>query len=185
MERPTRPKAKVPSPITKDYSCIGYFDNTGDGGIRVIGAALSLDPQTHIIIVAPDAVSLRRAWESITTQPLDVKKSQILLCKYETPLEKLGREQLKDFEEELKTKVSKVKHEDYSNPWLWFIHPESDSCFIEEKCTEGRDPLCVELGPAIDCTVDECRLLLRKEKVSRSIIESLTINTDTSTLIPF
>lgn len=168
---------KVPNPT--DYNQAAYFEQIGDGGIRCIGAAWTADPQTHVVIVAPDINVLKRFWSHITNQPLDVKKSPILLYKYEpdkpefkAPIEgkNLGN-------------IMKMKDNRIKEPLMWYKHPESDSCFVDFKGYLSSDGMSEELGPAVKMTVIECKLLLRSLGWKREDIDKLKI--DPTDPIPF
>jgi hypothetical protein len=159
---------KVPNPYEKDQAT--YFQSTGDGGIRCIGAAWSADPQTHVVICAPDITVLKRFWSKITNQPLDVKKAPILLYKYEpdkpefkAPIEgkNLGN-------------ITKMKdHRINSVYMMWFFNDEKNQCYINFK---GDSPKKEEIGPAVKMTVIECKLLLRSLGWKREDIDKLHIN---------
>lgn len=183
MARSERPP-KVPDPTVK--TVVGYFDNTGDGGIRCVGAALSLNPRTHIIICASDIVHLKAAWSELTDMPLDIKRTQILLYRYETPQERLMRDQVEDMKIEIaKEKVRPTRPaKAMPSQWYWYYHAESDCCFIEESSFAG-DGLTRQIGEANACTVDECKAILRKMRMPRSEIESMSISTSVDDLIPF
>jgi hypothetical protein len=179
--------AKVPNPYEKTTA--SYFDNTEDGGIRCIGAALSMAHDVHVIVCATDAVALRKAWGNLSSEPLDMKRTQILLYKYGTELEQLGRDQLEDFKEELasnKTKVSELKKDTSAKPWSWFYykHSKNAECFIEEDTYEV-DRTETRLGKAEKCSEAECIELLRQNKIPRSEIANLKINPSVDGLIPF
>lgn len=167
---------KVPNPYEKDQA--SYFEQTGDGGIRCIGAAWSPDPQTHVVIVAPDINALKKAWSYFTKQPLDVKKSPILLYKYEpdkpefkAPIEgkNLGN-------------IMKMK-EISSEKLFWFIHMESGRCSVEYEDYKVSRGTLKQLGPAVKMTVIECKLLLRSIGWNREDIDKLKI--DPTDPIPF
>lgn len=167
---------KTPNPYEKDQA--SYFEQTGDGGIRCIGAAWSPDPQTHVVIVAPDITILKRFWSTITDQPLDVKKSPILLYKYEPDNPK--------FEGPIEDKNlgNFTKKDNKINlPYVWYIHPESDCCFIDFEGQMSSDGMSSEIGPAVKMTVIECKLLLRSIGWKREDIDKLNI--DPTDPIPF
>lgn len=163
--------AKVPNPYEKDTAM--YFDNTGDGGIRCVGAALSIDSQTHVIICAPDIVALKRAWKELNDIPLDVKKAPILLYKYGTQ------------PEELKPKISELKTEACSNPWYWYYNPKYKECFIEETEYGDSSKYDIRLGDAKKCSKEECLQLLRSNRIPRSEISEIEIFESIDGLIPF
>jgi hypothetical protein len=171
---------KVPSPYETDTS--KYFECTPDQGIRCIGAALSIDPQTHVIILAPDAVVLKRAWATMTNQPLDLKRAPILLYRYQTEMDRLQRDQLEDFKDDLKPKVSELKVESDAVPWFWFYRRKGNLCFIESHTEKESD---IKLGEAKNCSIEECKRLLRENKIPRSCFENMKILEDVSDLIPF
>lgn len=168
---------KVPDPYEKDQT--GYFEKTNDDGIRCVGAACSQDPQTHVIICAPDITILKRFWSHITKQPLDVKKAPILLYKYEPDKP--------EFKAPIDGKnlgnVMKMKDNRINSPRMWFMHPESDCCFIDFEGYTSSDGLCEELGPAVKMTAIECKLLLRSMGWNREDIDKLKI--DSTDPIPF
>jgi hypothetical protein len=172
-----RNDTKVPDPYEKNQSV--YFNRGTDGGIRCVGAALSLDSQTHVIVCAPDIVALKRAWGKMTGLTLDVKKSQVLLYKYEP--------EKPEFKAPIEGKnlgnIMEVKNNRISQPYMWYIHPESGCCFIDFEGQLSSDRISYEIGPAIKMTVIECKLLLRSLGWKREDIDKLTI--DTTDPIPF
>ena len=161
---------KTPNPYGKDGAT--YFDSTGDGGIRCVGASWSVDSNTHVVICAPDIVALKRAWFKFTNRELDVKKAPIILYKYDPEVE------------EYKGKLNDVvKSNRIDKPLFWYIHPESGCCFIDFEGYLSSDGTAEELGLAIKATVIECKLLLRSLGWKREDIDRLKIdNTDP---IPF
>lgn len=68
------------------------------------------------------------------------------------------------------------------HPYYWYIHPESGCCFLEYEDYTG-DGLTSQLGLAVKQTVEECKELMRKNKVPRSVIEVVSISTEEP--IPF
>ena len=161
---------KTPNPYEKDQAT--YFDSTGDGGIRCVGAAWSVDSNTHVIICAPDIIALKRAWSKFTNQELDVKKAPIILYKYD-PDVKEHKVEINDV----------VKSKRINKPLYWYIHPESDCCFIDFEGYVSDDRMAEQLGPAIRLTVIECKLLLRSIGWKREDINELKI--DNTHPVPF
>lgn len=179
-------KIKTPNPITKDANAAQYFDNTGDGGIRCIAAALSIDGSTHIVICAPDAVVLRRAWEKLTKVELDIKKSPVVIYKYEVPQEGLLASEFSVKKKDGEIRISELKQTSNANSWYWYYYPHSKhaECFIEEY-SFIPDRKEIKLGEAKDCSKEECLALLRANKIPRSEISNININTSIDELIPF
>lgn len=156
-------RAKVPNPYKDETYASSYFEQVDENGIRCIGAALSIDSNTHVVICAPDAVVLKRAWNKLTKCKLDLKRSSILLYQYEP---------------------EKVE-ESISKEFYWFYHAESSCCFLESHYFRSSDGCAEKIGRAIEETKDECRALLRKIKMPRSEIENTTISTAYPDDIPF
>ena len=177
-------KVRVPNPYEK--STDSYFENTPDAGIRCVAAAISFDSDTHAVICCPDIVVLKKVWDQIATSPLDVKKSVVVLYKYDTELVRLQRDQLEEMKVELKPKVSELKKESDPESWYWYYYPHSKraECFIEES-SFVPDRREIKLGDAIKCSEEECKRLLRENKIPRSLLEGIKINTSVDTLIPF
>lgn len=162
---------KVPNPTRKDLT--GYFDSTGDGGIRCIGAALSIDSNTHIVICAPDVIALKKAWAGITTQPINLKLAPILLYKYEPQPEK-KEEFIRPVRPATKVVSQNYKRTDY----CWWM--SEDKCwigFIDDSVK------ATNIGLACDMTATECKTLLRNFGLSRGEIARIEI--DTIDPIPF
>jgi hypothetical protein len=189
-----RVSMKIPNPVTKDYDQAAYFDNTPDGGIRCIAAALTLAEDTHIIVLAPDAVILRRAWKKLSSAPLDIKKAPVVIYKYESQLEEFKKELkegmiVSEFSVKKKdgvTTVSTVKKTSDAKPWFWYYypHPKRGECFIEES-SFVPDSKEVRLGEAKNCSEAECKLLLRANRIPRGVIDTIAIDTSIDALIPF
>lgn len=156
MARTNRPApAKVPDP--REKNTIAYFDNTGDGGIRCVGAAMSISSQCHIIICAPDVVALKEAWAYIAPNtPLDLKKSQVMLYRYGNELDKLQTDQVHEMQKQLAT----------SSGLFWYYN--NGVCFLAAD-GEGDGQM---LGLAVEQTEDECKVLMRNCRIPRSEIQN-------------
>jgi hypothetical protein len=140
-----------------------YFQKSEDGAIKCVSAALSVNPNTHIIISAPTLDELNRAWSLICdkSKPLDYSKTvQCLFRNTDEPV------------------VEPTKRIQFQ----WFVHAESGSCFIEHPDFQSGDGLAEHLGPAILETVAECKGYLRKNRWPRAEIEGMEYNCD---YIPF
>lgn len=173
---------KTPNPITKERDTAMYFDNTGDGGIRCIAAAMSIDAATHIVICAPDAVILKRAWKHLTEATLDLKKAPVVIYKYEPPQEGFIVSEFSVKKKDGVIKVSDLKCETDAKPWYWFYRRKGNLCFIESHQEKESD---INLGDAVKCSVDECKRLLRENKIARTYLETMKIDDNTNELIPF
>lgn len=171
---------KTPNPITKDYDQAAYFDNTPDGGIRCIAAALTISEDTHIVVLAPDAVILSRAWKKLTSCPLDIKKAPVVIYKYESQLEEFKKELAQQ-----KPKVSELKNTETSNSWYWYYNPKHKECWVEEYSYTDRSKFDVRLGKSEYPNKEECLKLLRLNKIPRSEISGITIFDSIDHLIPF
>jgi len=152
-------KPKVPNPTERDQAM--YFNKTDEGGIRCVAAAWSIDSQTHVIVCAPDIVTLKRAWSKFTKDELIVKKAPVVIYKYEP------------------------KEENYCQPineklnpqsYYWYYNADRNDCFVEfydfKKCEATQ-----LLGKAERLSVNECKLLLRNLGFDRSKIDKTIIYT--------
>jgi len=160
---------KVPNPYEKDQTTC--FEQTGDGGIRCIAAAFDADPQTHVVICAPDVITLKRFWAKITTQPLDLKKAPILLYKYEPACED--------------SKRPIPKADLYTEDYSWYYSKDKNQCFVDytdkRKKHENINTDCI--GKVEKQTIMEAKTLLRAFGIHRNIIERMQIYNDDP--IPF
>lgn len=161
---------KVPNPYAPGDQA-NYFEQTGDGGIRCIGAAWSADSQTHVVICAPDVITLKRFWAKITTQPLDVKKAPILLYKYEPAYE----------DSKGPLSGAQIYVQDYS----WYYNKNNNQCFIDysDRKSEHENVGVKCVGKVDKQTIMEAKTLLRSFGIHRNTIERMQIYNDDP--IPF
>lgn len=120
----------------------------------------------QFIVLAPNKETLAEVFTQIHGGTIDMSKVQPVSV---TAPQNITISEMKTVSEMLKER----KEKDYN--LYWYIHPESDCCFVEYGDFISNDGMAERLGKAEKYTTIECKLLLRRLGHKREDIDTLVI----------